>query len=247
MSKKFRISKVGDFARKQPTLWSVIYETSQPSGTYKDSAEVKEWLGACADTRKAWSQTQLQSMVTASAMESLTQALQEALLHNDCDRLVALWLNVMGPVAPANLSIANVSEAYGRTSELHKEMAAFVATATMRMALLRCHGVTDSPEAVLQAAKEDLCSWIATGAFRPWTESNAGLNAETSVRAYQSEMQAHWEHGKRLGFMFKDVAQPARVRLAIAAPLAPALESMVIIESLRKAREVADSKEVACG
>ena len=29
MSKKFRISKVGDFARKQPTLSSVIYETSQ--------------------------------------------------------------------------------------------------------------------------------------------------------------------------------------------------------------------------
>lgn len=164
----------------------------------------REFLEACEATRKSWHKTNLLSLSNPGVIRKATYSLR----HDDGPNLSKLVLEVMGPIAPVK-----IKDAMGLMTVRHREVAGLICTLAMRC------GVADRApgQAVdLDAVKKMLINWIDGGDF-----GVPGVFA-TQARAIAELMEKTNDTG----------LSTDRLRLAIVAPLAPALESLIVVSLL---------------
>lgn len=170
---------------------------------HEKSVSELEFLNACVDARKAWHGTNMLSITKPDTVNRV----KHALVASDGPDLTKLLLEIMGPVAPAQ-----IKDAMGTMSVAHRELAGLMCSLAFRIAVLKR---TEGNPVDLTIAKDLLASWITTGEFHFETE-------ELLPRKYLNE-------AKKISELFKQSDQADRIRLSIVAPLAPALESMLVI------------------
>jgi hypothetical protein len=163
----------------------------------------QEFINACVDARKAWYRTNLLAIAKPLVLSSV----REALKNRDGKEITALLLDIMGPVAPVELK-----DAMSASTISHREMAGLVCTLAMSIEVAK-RGPDESVDLI--AVKAMLVNWISCGAFFLDTPEN------------KESRQA-----RRMASIFSDLEQPSRVRLSVLAPLAPALESMIVVSEL---------------
>ena len=176
------------------------------------------FAGACADTVKAWHQGRLLSMANPQVLARM----RESLVQRDANKVCALWIEIMGPVAPAQ-----IKDALNHSAKSHADMAAMVATQALRLEMLRVFVRIGgcAPAIDLERVKSDLMRWIDVGEFTPASDDVDSEDGEMSERTRAQAV--------RMADVLKDAAYPAanaqRIRLALLAPLAPALQSMIVL------------------
>jgi hypothetical protein len=159
---------------------------------------------ACYDARKAWHQTNLLAMTSQMTVAQVKQQL----MSGDAAAITDLLLEVMGPVAPID-----PRDAMGTSSLGHRKMAGLVCLMAMRITVASS-GSHRMPD--LGRVKSMLMGWIREGDFGEVDPSSA-----------------RWgQDAQKMAAIFDAEESPFGVRLAIVAPLAPALESMIVISSL---------------
>lgn len=195
-----------DHPMKIPFFQKKVAPTQTP-GAGSDPVQAgasKEFLEACEATRKGWHQTNLLSLSNPVVMRKARYSLR----HDDGPNLSKLILEVMGPIAPVK-----IKDAMGLMTVRHREVAGLICTLAMRC------GVADRApgQAVdLDAVKKMFTNWIDSGDF-----GVPGVFA-TQARAIAELMEKTND---------TDLSTD-RLRLAIVAPLAPALESLMVVSRL---------------
>lgn len=164
----------------------------------------REFIEACEATRKSWHKTNLLSLSNPGVIRKATYSLR----HDDGPNLSKLVLEVMGPIAPVK-----IKDAMGLMTVRHREVAGLICTLAMR-----CGVANRAPGQVLDldAVKKMLINWIDSGDF-----GVPGVFA-TQARAIAELMEKTND---------TDLSTD-RLRLAIVAPLAPALESLIVVSLL---------------
>lgn len=161
------------------------------------------FTGACKDTHKAWSSGNMLSLVNPKVLKHSKACLQEG----DEVSIVDLMLDIMGPVAPVQ-----VRDAMSLATKSHKEVTKIVCTLAVRSLLKhRASGSALDMEHLRIA----LLNWISVGhfGFSPGDPGFNDANSATKIAELVSEK----------------AIDPAAVRLAIVAPLAPVIESLILI------------------
>lgn len=174
----------------------------------------QEFTGACEDVRKAWFQSHLLSI----SKPQVISRVRLALVNQDYRALTALMLEIMGPVAPID-----PRDAMGPVSAGHQAMAGIVCSMAMRVAIAsRREGTCID----LQDVKQMLLNWIEFGDFgvRPPVTQ---LTVEQQAQQSQVSLEA-----RRMASVFDGNKYPERMRLAVLAPLAPPLESLIVVSTL---------------
>jgi len=182
-----------------------LRRTAQPVADGRESsapAASREFLAACADTQKAWYQSNLLSICKQHSLRGA----RDALRRQSGGEIVELLLEVMGPVAPAKLK-----DAMGSVSNHHREMAKLVCSLAMRLAVAE-----RQPGAMVDLAevKAMLVHWIDEGSFG------------------KGDAVAEDRQARRMASLLAGSEYADRVRLTIIAPLAPALESLIVVSKL---------------
>lgn len=180
---------------------------AQTPGSGSEPVQVgasREFIEACEATRKSWHKTNLLSLSNPGVIRKATYSLR----HDDGPNLSKLVLEVMGPIAPVK-----IKDAMGLMTVRHREVAGLICTLAMR-----CGVANRAPGQVLDldAVKKMLINWIDSGDF-----GVPGVFA-TQARAIAELMEKTND---------TDLSTD-RLRLAIVAPLAPALESLIVVSLL---------------
>lgn len=182
-------------------------------------AAAQEFRAALADVRKAWHRTNLISLSNAGVMRQVRDGLRDA----GAQQLVSLTLDVMGPIRPVDMR-----DYMGETVGKHRELLALVYQLALKAALRdRAAGqVVD-----LALVKALLENWIAAGRLEGADSAESRDSARIAdLMAKDTRLQTSWGVRRKV----EDV-EPARVRLALLAPLAPALESLQVVAQLDEA------------
>lgn len=167
-----------------------------------------DFVDACSSARKAWHRTNLLAISKPATIGRVKQSM----IHDNATVLKDLLLDIMGPVAPIT-----PKDAMGSASVGHREMAGLICLSAMRIGCL----VRKKGDMIdLELIKNLLLSWIDFGEFR--------FSASISMKGIDEAVAS----AKGMGLVFSSVNYPDRVRLAVVAPLAPALESMIVISIL---------------
>lgn len=163
----------------------------------------QEFIDACVGARKAWHRTNLLALTNPTIAGKTRQTLKS----KDPLAITALFLEVMGPVAPSKLK-----DAMGSSSVGHQEMAGLLCTLAVRVAVARQR---DEVSIDLADVKQMLVNWIGHGSF--------------GVSENMMECEREATSASKMSDLFASQHHPERVRLAVVAPLAPALESLIVI------------------
>lgn len=161
-----------------------------------------EFIRACSDAQKAWHQTNLLSITKSKVIARVKQILK----NGDVKEVLDLLLEIMGPVAPINLK-----DAMSSATVAHREMAGIIAKLSIQVV----RNQKSTEEAIdMQRVKSLIIHWIDHGEL--------SLNKVDPVHV----------QARRINDLFQKSDVPERIRLAICSPLAPAIESMIVISRL---------------
>lgn len=167
------------------------------------------FVSGCSDARKAWHRTNLLSITNPA----IAGRVKKSLMDCNATEITDLLLEIMGPVAPVD-----IRDAMGSSSVGHRKLAGLVFSLSMRVGVAK--RVTGQM-VDLEEIKAMLIKWIDVGNFGTFKAGEIG-EAESS-------------QAQKISALFNTEKHPGRIRLAIAAPLAPALESLIVISLLSDA------------
>lgn len=198
--------------------------TTQAESIHRAQTAESLFVGACDDVRKAWFQTNMLGLAKGMTVKRVRQQLREC----DAPELVALTLDVMGPIRPLDL------RAYmGDVVAKQREAAGLVLRLCLREALqYRAAGEMLDVARV----KALLLQWIRTGGLED--QSSPAAKDLARIGALIAERTTSPEPGLAdilVQYGVKPRSErvdPSRIRLALVAPLAPALESMLIVAGI---------------
>lgn len=198
--------------------------TTEADLNRRAEASEKIFIGACDDVRKAWFQTNMLGLAKGMTVKRVRQQLREC----DAPELVALALDVMGPIRPLELR-GYMGDAVAK----HREAAGLVLRLCIREALPR-----RAAGEMLDVArvKAMLLQWIRTGRLEGESSQAAMyLGQIGSLMAERTTSPEPWLADVLVRYGVKPRSErvdPSRVRLALVAPLAPAVESLLIVAGI---------------
>lgn len=174
----------------------------------------QEFTSACDDVRKAWHHSHLLSISKPAVMARA----RLALVNQGGGDITALLLEIMGPVAPIN-----PRDAMGSASVGHRALAGIVCAMAVRVAIASRQ---EGQNIDLQDVKQMLVNWIEFGDFGV-ARKTRNITQEQMAQENQTIKEA-----KRMAGVFDGNKHPERMRLAVLAPLAPPLESLIVVSTL---------------
>lgn len=172
----------------------------------------EEFLGACRATRKAWFATNLLSRTNPQTVIEARRLLREGAE----DELVSLLEELAGPAATPRLG-----DAFGLAAHRHLKLALIVGRLAVRAALVTRQG----DDLDLDGVKTILVQWIDGG-------DTALEAAHHSVR---DELRKLSDFAQTMTGTSDEAVQGragARMRLAVVAPLAAPVETLVVMQGL---------------
>lgn len=177
------------------------------------SSASEDFLGACASARTAWHKTSLLSLSKTSTILNV----KDEIKSGTAERITEIILEVMGPVAPVKLK-----DAMNLTTFRHRELAGIVCLLAVRRAFKARK--KDQP-IDLDEIKSMLVRWIDFGHLSPVAEVRSGKSKSKDAEVLQS---------MDISDLIAQTCpqQAPRLRLAVIAPLAPAIESLIIVSRL---------------
>lgn len=198
--------------------------TTEADLSRRAEAPEKIFIGACDDVRKAWFQTNMLGLAKGMTVKRVREQLRVC----DAPDLAALALDVMGPIRPLDF------RGYmGDVVAKHREAAGLVLRLCLREAL-RHRAAGEMLD--VASVKSMLLQWISMGRLED--ESSPAAQDLRRIGALMAERTASpepWLAEVLLRYGVKPKTErvdPARVRLALVAPLAPAVESLLIVAGI---------------
>lgn len=170
------------------------------------------FVGACADTQKAWTQSNLLAKVN----KKVCMQVKDTLANGSSEAIVNMIMDIMGPVAPVELR-----NAMGPATMSHQELAKIILGFVVRAAV--ANRVPGEPLDV-EFLKSGLRNWIDDSCFG--IESNhPGYNEDRKAKriAELIETDAPFVLG------IKNSEYGSKMRLCVVAPLAAPIQSLIIV------------------